>query len=65
MNIHMYMYIHIGGGFSPIEKYQSNWIISPTGEITKHLKPPPSRVNMYILYVKLHPQKFNMELANK
>ena len=31
------------GGFNPFEKYQSNWIISPSrGENTKYLKPPPS-----------------------
>ncbi len=31
------------GGFNPIEKYQSNWIISPgRGENKKCVKPPPS-----------------------
>ena len=31
------------GGFNPIEKYQSIWIISPgRGENKKSLKPPPS-----------------------
>ena len=30
------------GGFNPSEKYQSNWIISPSrGENKKYLKPPP------------------------
>ena len=30
------------GSFNPLEKYQSNWIISPNrGENEKYLKPPP------------------------
>ena len=30
-------------GFNPFQKYQSNWIISPSsGENTTYLKPPPS-----------------------
>ena len=29
------------GGFNPIEKYESNWMISPgRGENSKNLKPP-------------------------
>ena len=32
------------GGFNPFEKYQSNWIISPSrGENIKYLKPPPRK----------------------
>ena len=31
------------GGFNPVEKYESNWIIAPgKGENKKHLKPPSS-----------------------
>jgi len=31
------------GGFNPFDKYESNWIISPSmGENKKYLKPPPS-----------------------
>ena len=34
---------HLVGGFNLIEKYQSDWIISPRrGENQKYLKPPPS-----------------------
>ena len=34
------------GGFNPVEKYQSNWIISPgRGENQKYLKPPPRIVH--------------------
>ena len=34
---------YVVGGFNPIEKYWSNWIISPgRGEKKKCLKPPPS-----------------------
>jgi len=30
------------GGFNPVEKYSSNWIISPSrGENKTYLKPPP------------------------
>ena len=32
------------------------------GEITKHLQPPPGRVNMYILYVELRPQNLTWNL---
>ena len=33
------------GGFNPIEKYWSNWIICPgRGKNKKHLKPPPRKL---------------------
>ena len=35
--------LHLVGGFNPSEKYEWNWILSPTrGENRKYLKPPPS-----------------------
>ena len=34
---------HLVGGFNPVEKYQSNWMISASRrEHRKSLKPPPS-----------------------
>ena len=36
-------HVYLVGGFNPSEKYQSNWIISPSrGENKKYLKPPAS-----------------------
>jgi len=41
-NQKVFQYILVGG-FNPLEKYQSNWIISPKREEhKKSLKPPPS-----------------------
>ena len=35
------------GGFNPVEKYSSNWMISlGRGENNKYLKPPPSLGNL-------------------
>ena len=36
--------LQLTGGFNPIEKYESNWIISPnSGKNKKYLKPPARR----------------------
>ena len=40
------------GGFNPVEKYWSNWFISPgMGENKKYLKPPPSCIFPYIYHL--------------
>ena len=40
------------GGFNPFEKYQANWIISPSRvENKKYLKPPASRCHVGIMWL--------------
>ena len=44
---------HLVGGFNLFEKYESNWIISPTrGENEKKLKPPPRHPSDSCLFKK-------------
>ena len=44
---------HLVGGFNPSEKYQSNWMISPSRvEHEKYLKPPP-RTFIDLLFHKI------------
>ena len=44
LDVHNLEFIYIVGGFNPIEKYQSNWIMSPSirGKNRKYLKPQTS-----------------------
>ena len=50
--VKMYQYIDkLVGGFNPFEKYESNWIISPSsGENKKYLKPPPPGDSLWPFY---------------
>ena len=58
---------HLVGGFNPIEKYWSNWIISPgRGENNKYLKPPPSHLLFQVVSLKIGVlKKTKIELFQK
>ena len=52
------------GGFNPVEKQKSNWIISPgKGENKKYLKPPP-RTSLHDFFGKNfhHPETMDSKL---